>query len=228
MRNGFAVQKLQLVVGEGLQAGRNEKIPKSQHADLRSASDAVEKEFKPAPRPLSKTSVKDVSVVKDERITDGSVSSNQMNNNISSREVKPAVDDDEHVAGSSDDDVSSGKETVSAMADDDVESVPDMDRYLSANQMDNTVKEKAAKVSVAQADVRHLTGGSFLAKSDGTLCGQVTVGGMVKGTKTRDNDKSSTRRFQILNASVVVVGFLYQIAPGTLRKKRSSRTMAEI
>lgn len=220
---------MQLVVGEQLQAGRNEKIPKLQHAHLRSASDAVEKEFKPAPCPLSKTTVKDdLSVVKEEKITDGSVSSNQMNNNISSREVKLAVDDDEHVAGSSDDDVSFGKETVSAMADDDVESVPDMDRYLSANQMDNTVKDKAAKVSVAQAGVGHLAGGSFLAKSDGTLCGQITVGDTVKGTKTRDNDKSSTRRFQILNASVVAVGFLYQIAPGTLRKKRSSRTMAEI
>ena len=228
MRNGFAVQKLQLAAGEKLQAGHNDEIREHQHRDLGTASDAVKKEFKPAPCPLSKNTVLDLSVVKDESITDCSVSSNQMNNNNSSREVTPAVDDDEHVVVSIDDDAPSGTEAASDMADDDVESVPDMDRYLSANQMDSTVKEKAAKVSVPQAGVRHLAGGSFLAKLDGTGCGQVTVDGMVKVTKTRDNDKSSTHRFQVLNASVVAVGFLYQIMPGALRKKRSSRTMAEI
>jgi hypothetical protein len=116
------------------------------------------------------------------------------------------------------------------MAVDDVESVPDMDRYLFANQMYGIDMEKA-KVAVAPAGVRHLAGGSFLANSDGTHCGQVTVDGMVKVTKTRDNDKSSTHRFQVLNASVVAIGFLYEILPGAkgaLRKKRSSRTMAEI
>lgn len=150
---------------------------------------------------------------------------NPMNNDVSPRKGKPAVDNNERVENSSvssdllDDDDQSVAETTSVVTVDDLESIPDMDHYLCAKQKDDEDLEKADMT----------VKGSFFATSDGSRCGQVSIDvGTEEVTKDRDSDKS---RFRFLNAYLVAAGFLYQIVPGKqrhLRKKRSSRTMAEI
>jgi hypothetical protein len=220
MRNGFAVQKLQEVVGGEPQAESGENSPELEDSEFSSATDTVERECESA---SLLQSVNEESMTEEKGV--GIMPLNPMNNDVSSRKGKPAVDNNERVENSSvssdllDDDDQSVTETTSVVTVDDLESIPDMDRFLCAKQKDDEDLEKADMT----------VKGSFFATSDGTRCGQVTIDvGKEKGTKARDSDKS---RFRFLNAYLVAAGFLYQIVPGKqrhLRKKRSSRTMAEI
>lgn len=202
MKNGFAVQKLQPQAESGVNS------PERKNSQLASATSAAERECEPASR---LESVSEASIVAENGV--GKMPLNKINNVVSSREGKPAVDDNERVENAS---LSSDLMDVTV---DDLDSVPDMDRYLCAKQKDDEDLEKAGMTIE----------GIFFASSDGASCEQVTVDdGTEKLTQTRTSDKS---RFRLLSASIVAASFLYQIVPGKKRlfhKKRSSRSMTEI
>jgi hypothetical protein len=201
MKNGFAVQKLQP------QAESGENSPERKISQLAFATSVDEREYEPA----SRQSVSEASIVAENGV--GILPLIKKNYVVSSREGKPAVDDNEKVENAS---LSSDPMDVTV---DDLDSVPDMDRYLCAKQKDDEDLEKADMTIE----------GIFFPSSDGATCEQVTVhDGMEKVTQTRTSDRS---RFRLLSASIVAASFLYQIVPGKkrqLHKKRSNRSMTKI